>query len=41
LNRFIDTACNVGAEYGWQAATDFMERKTATSKSLWPVDKSS
>lgn len=41
LNRFIDTACDVAARYGWQAAADFMERKTATSKSLWPVDKSS
>jgi hypothetical protein len=41
LNRFIDTACDVAARYGWRAAADFMERKTATSKSLWPVSKSS
>lgn len=41
LDRFIDTAGDVAARYGWQAAADFMERKTVTSKSLWPVNKSS
>jgi hypothetical protein len=41
LNRFIDTACDVAARYGWKAAADFLKVRTATSKSLWPVEQSS